>query len=221
MICMENLGKFVKTFRLHPDRGWTTAQMAAAVTRHQALGKPEVKRQHIEQLEAAGDRVPRYVVALARAMGTTTDALLTGQADPAPIDLDQSTDINPAEAMRAALNILGTCLHGMEAESRTAAGYFLQQMANSPDGGWAARLADLLQSEIQPVTWAAIGSSIRAGNYSVGFQKQEPRMKPKSGSQPGGAVAASHLPTGPGDAATAAGRPTDQKGSGNPAAGSG
>jgi transcriptional regulator with XRE-family HTH domain len=61
------LGEKVKEFRAR--RGWTTAQMAAAV------GK-DVKRQHIEQLEAAGDRMPRYLVALADAMGASLDDLL-------------------------------------------------------------------------------------------------------------------------------------------------
>lgn len=35
-----------------------------------------VKRQHIEQLEAAGNRQPRYLGQLAAAMGTTADDML-------------------------------------------------------------------------------------------------------------------------------------------------
>jgi len=37
-------------------------------------------RQNIENIEAAGDRQPRYIKKLAQVMGTTVDALLAGCA---------------------------------------------------------------------------------------------------------------------------------------------
>jgi len=224
MICMKNLGKFVKAFRLHPDRGWSTAQMAAAVTRQQAPGKPEIKRQHIEQLEAAGDRIPRYVVALARAMGTTTDALLAGEPSTQPEpghDIDQPSDAKGPELLRTALNILAICLHDLDIDSRTEAGYLLQKMAESPGGRWSGRLSDLIEKEAEPYLWEAICNSDRAGKYSLSFQKQTTRMKQKSGSQPSAAVAASHLPTGQGDAASGGDRREDEKGSSDSATGAG
>jgi transcriptional regulator with XRE-family HTH domain len=87
------LGEKVKEFR--ERKGWTTAQMAAAVGN-------DVKRQHIEQLEAAGDRMPRYIVALADAMGASLDDLLDRSPSKytrAPADQRIST----AVAVRAAM----------------------------------------------------------------------------------------------------------------------
>lgn len=224
MICMKNLGKFVKAFRLHPDRGWSTAQMAAAVTRYQAPGKPEVKRQHIEQLEATGDRIPRYVVALARTMGTTTDALLSGKetvTPPPPLDANETSETKGPELLRAALNMLAICLQDLDIDSRTEAGYLLQKMAESPGGRWSGRLSDLIEKEAKPYLWEAICNSDRAGKYPLSSQKQTLRMKPKSGSQPSAAVAASHLPTGQGDAASGGDRGEDEEGSSDSATGSG
>lgn len=70
---MKTVGELAQEFRI--AKGWTTAQMGAACG---------TKRQNIEQLEAAGDRLPQYIKQLAKVMGTTTDALLSGEIKPAP-----------------------------------------------------------------------------------------------------------------------------------------
>lgn len=71
--CVNSLGDLVKTWR--EGSGLTTRELADLVGH-------KVKRQHIEQLEAVGDRLPRYLPHLAAAMGTTTDALLKLQMPP-------------------------------------------------------------------------------------------------------------------------------------------
>lgn len=81
---MESLGELVKEWRSRS--GLTTTQLAGrvrkfALTEH---GR-NVKRQHIEQLEKAGSRQPRYFADLARAMNTTMDAL-TALRMPQPLD---------------------------------------------------------------------------------------------------------------------------------------
>lgn len=75
MICVENLGELVKKWR--EDSGLNASELAHCVRSH-ALTTAGLKcqRQHIEQLEAAGNRVPRYLPDLARAMHTTVDDLL-------------------------------------------------------------------------------------------------------------------------------------------------
>lgn len=193
---MKNIGELAKAFRTDAARGWNTAQMAAEVTKRQPPGKPPVLRQHIEQLEAAGDRIPRYIVALAKVMGTTTDALFLGETSTDSVDIDQPDSSDPAEVMRIAVNVLATCLHGMDAGARTEAGYLLQKMAETPDGRWAGRLADLIEKETQSVTWSAIGNSVRAGKYSLRFQNPTPTMAVKRGGAHNDAVNASALPTG-------------------------
>jgi transcriptional regulator with XRE-family HTH domain len=65
--CVNSLGELVKTWR--EGSGLSARELADRVG-----GK--VKRQHIEQLEAAGSRLPRYLPDLAAAMGTTADDLL-------------------------------------------------------------------------------------------------------------------------------------------------
>lgn len=70
---MKTVGELAKEFRI--AKGWTTAQMGAMC---------DTKRQNIEQLEAAGDRLPQYIKQLAKVMGTTVDALLSGEIKPAP-----------------------------------------------------------------------------------------------------------------------------------------
>lgn len=73
ILCMATLGELVKEWRTRS--GLTTRQLADRVGH-------KVKRQHIEQLEAAGDRLPRYLAELAEAMGTTADQLLKGKMPP-------------------------------------------------------------------------------------------------------------------------------------------
>lgn len=72
---MKKIGERAKEFR--EARGWNTSEMARAVG---------TSRQNIESLEATGDRKPRYLTALARVMGVSTDELLasTHQASSIP-----------------------------------------------------------------------------------------------------------------------------------------
>jgi transcriptional regulator with XRE-family HTH domain len=64
---MKTIGEQAKEFR--EAKGWNTSRMAKEVG---------TSRQSIENLEAAGDRTPRYIKELARVMGTTVDALMAG-----------------------------------------------------------------------------------------------------------------------------------------------
>ncbi|HEU6454130.1 MAG TPA: helix-turn-helix transcriptional regulator [Roseateles sp.] len=73
ILCVKTLGQLVKDWRL--ASGLKTAELAALVG-------GSVKRQHIEQLEKAGSRTPRYIANLAKAMGTTTDDLLALRMPP-------------------------------------------------------------------------------------------------------------------------------------------
>jgi transcriptional regulator with XRE-family HTH domain len=67
LLLMKSIGDQVRDFRI--AKGWKPAEMAAAVG-------GRVRRQHIEQLEAAGNRIPKYLGQLALAMDTTADAML-------------------------------------------------------------------------------------------------------------------------------------------------
>ena len=70
---MKTVGEQAKEFRL--SRGWNTTEMAAAVG---------TSRQNIESMEAKGNRVPRYLPELAKAMGVTTDDLHKGRYSAEP-----------------------------------------------------------------------------------------------------------------------------------------
>lgn len=65
---MKTIGEQAKEFRL--SKGWNTTDMARAVG---------TSRQNIESLEEKGDRIPRYLVNLAKAMGVSTDDLHQGK----------------------------------------------------------------------------------------------------------------------------------------------
>jgi phage repressor protein C with HTH and peptisase S24 domain len=65
---MKTIGEQAREFRLH--KGWNTTEMARAVG---------TSRQNIESLEEKGDRTPRYLALLAKAMGVTADDLLKGR----------------------------------------------------------------------------------------------------------------------------------------------
>ena len=65
MLCMKTIGEKVKEFR--ESKGWNTTRMAKEVGTY---------RQSIENLEAKGDRKPRYIIDLARVMGMTVDDLM-------------------------------------------------------------------------------------------------------------------------------------------------
>lgn len=69
---MKTLGDQVREFRKR--KGWKTAELAARVG---------TSRQNIESLEAKGNRIPKYLGALAAVMGTTADDMLRA-ADLAP-----------------------------------------------------------------------------------------------------------------------------------------
>jgi len=67
---MNDLADLVRAFRTHPDRNWTLERMADEVG---------TSRQNIENLEKGRVKMPRFLPDLAKAMGTTTDALLGQQ----------------------------------------------------------------------------------------------------------------------------------------------
>jgi transcriptional regulator with XRE-family HTH domain len=74
IFCVDSLGELVRKWR--EDSGLRTGELARRIG-----GK--VTRQHIEQLEKVGTRVPRsYLKELARAMGTTVDALMALKMPP-------------------------------------------------------------------------------------------------------------------------------------------
>lgn len=62
---METIGEQARKYR--EGRGWNTRQMADYV---------ETSRQNIEALEAAGNRIPKYLGALAEKMGVSADSML-------------------------------------------------------------------------------------------------------------------------------------------------
>lgn len=62
---MRTLGEQVRAYR--QDKGWNAGQMADAVG---------TSRQNIESLEAHGNRIPKYLGALAVVMGRPVDAML-------------------------------------------------------------------------------------------------------------------------------------------------
>jgi len=79
---VNTLGELVKEWR--EKSGLNTTQLARLVSDNARTAEGrKVKRQHIEQLEAAGKRTPRYIADLARAMETTVDNLLALRMPPA------------------------------------------------------------------------------------------------------------------------------------------
>lgn len=62
---MKSIGDQVKEFRA--AHGLSTSQFAVLA---------KTKRQNIEQLEAAGNRIPKYIGSLAEALGKTADEVL-------------------------------------------------------------------------------------------------------------------------------------------------
>jgi transcriptional regulator with XRE-family HTH domain len=71
---MKSLGAQVREFR--EARGWNTTQMADAIRATRMPGTDKTSRQNIEGLEAAGNRYPKYIAALARVMGKSVDDML-------------------------------------------------------------------------------------------------------------------------------------------------
>jgi transcriptional regulator with XRE-family HTH domain len=63
----KTLGEQAKEFRL--DKGWSPAKMAEEVG-------GRVSRQSIENLEASGNRLPKYIGDLAHLLGVTVDEML-------------------------------------------------------------------------------------------------------------------------------------------------
>jgi transcriptional regulator with XRE-family HTH domain len=80
ILCMDSLGHLVLQWRTMS--GLSQAELAQRVG-----GK--VKAAHIGQLESVGNRMPRYLPDLARAMGCSVDDLLSGRLPP-PIPKDAS-----------------------------------------------------------------------------------------------------------------------------------
>lgn len=93
---MKSIGDQARDFRMW--RGWGYSRMAEEVQKHFPNGA--VNRQKITQLEEAGDRRPKYLVALARAMGTTVEVLEAGKWEPptnTPVDLAQDLSDIPGD----------------------------------------------------------------------------------------------------------------------------
>ena len=67
---MKTIGERAQEFRISKE--WNTARMAKEVG---------TSRQSIENLEAAGNRQPRYIARLAKAMGVTVDDLVGGHGN--------------------------------------------------------------------------------------------------------------------------------------------
>lgn len=82
---MKTLGDQAKAFR--ESRGWNSTQMAEAV---------DTSRQNIESLELHGNRIPKYIGALAVAMGRSVDDMLV-EAGLAPPKLARKgrTNVEP------------------------------------------------------------------------------------------------------------------------------
>src|SRR5213075_2850359 len=115
---MKTIGEQAKAFR--DARGWSTKQMAAAC---------KTSRQNIETLEAKGDRTPRYIKELARAMGTTVDVLMEGryrlgdapivEAPTLPTSQAQEGLPEPDE-LTGALRVLAAALRASDKATRSA-----------------------------------------------------------------------------------------------------
>lgn len=136
-------------------------------------------------------------------------------------DANETSETKGPELMRTALNILAICLHDMDTDSRTEAGYLLQKMAENPGGRWSARLGDMVENEAEPYLWTAICNSDRVGKYPLSSRNDPPRMSSKSGSAQTKAIQESNRPTGPDDASAGEDRNKDQNRGGSGAARSG
>lgn len=82
LLCMDNLGDLVKEWRR--QSGLSRPELARLIreaAEHDSPGA-RVQRQHIDQLEAAGSRTPRYIGDLAKAMGTRVDDLMALRMPP-------------------------------------------------------------------------------------------------------------------------------------------
>lgn len=160
-------------------------------------------------------------------LGVSHYWLATGEGEMLEKDLfdaDQ-TDATDGEAagraaMLEAVNILGTCLQRMDAESRKAASHFLQEMAASPTGGWSGRLVDLIEKYSPPELFEEIGIYVRAGNYSLSSRNHRPKIGSKSGNVQTAAIEKSNEPAGQDNASPSEDRNKDQNRGGDGAAGS-
>jgi plasmid maintenance system antidote protein VapI len=83
ILCMDTLGELVADWL--ERSGLKAADLADRINALVPEGARDAKvsRQHIERLVKAGNSVPRFILWLARAMGTTVDDLLTLQRPPA------------------------------------------------------------------------------------------------------------------------------------------
>ena len=109
-------------------------------------------RQNIESLEAKGNRNPRYLPDLAKAMGVTTDDLHKGKysaAALAPVAAPQApVDINvnrraPPDAV-ALLTGLCELLAGIEPDRATVIGLMLSNLAKRPNDPAAVQAIAML-----------------------------------------------------------------------------
>lgn len=74
MKMQKKLGEQVKEFR--DSMGWNSTRMAEAVKATRMPGTAKASRQNIEGLEAAGNRIPKYLGALGAVMGKSVDEML-------------------------------------------------------------------------------------------------------------------------------------------------
>lgn len=166
-----------------------------------------------------------FTAQIAKATGVNAYWLATGKGQmlegPARFDKDQTDVAKGPELMRTALNILAICLHDMDADSRTEAGYLMQKMAENPGGRWSGRLGDMIEKEAEPYLWEAICNSDRAGKYPLSIRNDPPRMSSKSGSAQTEAIKRSNQPTGDDDASLGEDRNKDQNRGSHGVAGSG
>ena len=148
---MKTIGERALEFRL--SKQWNTTRMANEVG---------TSRQSIENLEATGDRSPRYIATLARVMGLTVDDLMngrpTGQSDAtAPLDTTRSNQAPAlAEHAHAAINNeasakelliqLGALLQKTDPITRAQTAPILAQLAKTPE--LAAELGTRLDDTI-------------------------------------------------------------------------
>jgi transcriptional regulator with XRE-family HTH domain len=151
---MKNIGQQAKAFRL--SKGWSYTRMAEEVTKHHS---EKVSRQLITQLEAAGDRKPRYLRALALVMGTSTDALLAGvetfpnsgsSKASGGVESDRASYVVPPTT--TAVWTLARNLTALQPEARERAGTLLTNLAKDPAGPWAEWLIVLLSGDSDQIS---------------------------------------------------------------------
>lgn len=133
---MKTVGEQAKLFR--KEKGWNTTKMDAAVG---------TSRQSIENLEASGNRKPRYIDRLAAVMGVTVDSLYGANSHliaPMPT-LSASMSPTVMEAFQA----LASAVVGMDDISKATAKAVMLALIDEPSR--APELAMRLETTLHPV----------------------------------------------------------------------